>query len=291
VDDFRLDFFCVGAAKAGTTWLAACLDEHPQVCIPKSKDLAYFSAKQVRPNVPVNRGKGERWLRAQYSHCTPGQIRGDMSVGYLVDPLSPIFIKEHSPNAKIVISYRNPVEGLYSYYYQIAKEFTVPDTFEDFLEEQGYFIPMGFYYTHTMRYLQCFPPEKMHFILYEDICEDPSNVLADLFSFLSVDASVVPGSLERKVNVRKVPRSVLLRDSISNARDWLNSSPRRLRVKRVLSSLGFERMANWLYAVNLGISITPPMTKDTRARLLSIYAEENTLLGELLGRDLSHWNE
>lgn len=38
-------FLCIGATKAGTTWLHDQLDQHPGVCMPLVKELHYFSAR------------------------------------------------------------------------------------------------------------------------------------------------------------------------------------------------------------------------------------------------------
>lgn len=37
-------FLCIGATKAGTTWLNEQLEQHPGVCMPVVKELHYFSA-------------------------------------------------------------------------------------------------------------------------------------------------------------------------------------------------------------------------------------------------------
>ncbi len=291
MSDFNLDFIGVGAAKAGTSWLAVCLAEHPQVCVSVPKELNYFCTRQLRPKNPVNRGRGEHWLRARFSHWTEGQIRGEISPSYLIDPQSPDLIKQRFPDIKIIISFRNPTESLYSLYYQAAREFSVADTFEGFLQERSDVIQTGFYYTHTKRYLDYFPLEKIHFIFFDDILHHPEEVVADLYRFLGVETNYVPKTMDRRVNARKVPRSVLLRNFIGNARDLVNWSPQLLRIKRFLVVLGAEQVINCIYGANLRHSTFNSMEKTTRSRLMEIYAEEIMCLGRLLNRDLSHWNE
>lgn len=43
----RPDFLCVGAQKAGTTWLYANLRSHPAILMPPVKEVAYFSTLYI----------------------------------------------------------------------------------------------------------------------------------------------------------------------------------------------------------------------------------------------------
>src|SRR3712207_610972 len=41
-------FLCIGAQKAGTTWLYANLRAHPSIWLPSEKELHYFDEKRFR---------------------------------------------------------------------------------------------------------------------------------------------------------------------------------------------------------------------------------------------------
>lgn len=43
----RPDFLCIGAQKAGTTWLYANLRGHPEILMPPVKEVAYFSTRYI----------------------------------------------------------------------------------------------------------------------------------------------------------------------------------------------------------------------------------------------------
>ncbi|MEO3475448.1 sulfotransferase [Roseomonas sp. CAU 1739] len=43
----RPDFLCIGAQKAGTTWLHANLRTHPALLLPPVKEVAYFSTRYI----------------------------------------------------------------------------------------------------------------------------------------------------------------------------------------------------------------------------------------------------
>jgi hypothetical protein len=288
--DFQLDFIGIGASKSGTTWLAVCLGEHPQICISRQKDIQYFCSMNIRLNTTFVQTKGEDWLQAQFSHWTPGQLRGEISASYLPDLQSPKLIKARFPEARIIVSFRNPIDRLYSIYYHYNREYAMPTTFEDFLEEYPQLAPTGLYYTHLRRYLDHFSEEKIHFILFEEICCQPRQALVALFKFLGVDPSFTPLSWPKKFNEKKAPRLKLLKNMMGYARNRLNSQPWLFPFKEWLITLGIEKVVNSIYAANLQPARASPMNQETRLRLIELYAPENELLSKLLKKDLSHWN-
>ena len=291
MDDFRLDFAGIGAAKAGTTWLAACLSEHPEVCMSNPKELNYFCAAHIWETGQSEYRKGQKWLRKRFPGYRPGQLRGEFSVSYLVDPQSPTLIRRHHPAAKLIVSFRNPTDALYSLYFQKAKEYSVSDTFEAFLEHHPEYVRLGFYYSHMTRYLECFPAERIHTVLYDDIHAEPRQVLASLFEFLDVDSAFEPSSLSRRVNVSAVPRSLVVRDAVADIVEFFRTDPVASHFKETLNQLGVHHIANWILRKNLRAAKKAPMAEDVRERLLDAYRPHNQLLGNWLGRDLSHWNQ
>jgi hypothetical protein len=291
MEGFTLDFIGVGAAKSATTWLHECLQAHPQVCVPVLKELGYFCSRTMWPKLATNRNQGERWLRAMFSHCQTGQLRGEISTAYLVDPESPKLLSRRFPDVKIIVSYRNPVDSLYAFFYELSKRHNVAATFEDFVAEHSFVTNYGFYCTHTMRYLDVFPRERVHFILFDDIVTDPETVIVDLYAFLGIETAYLPPQVHHRVNVRKAPRYVLLRNIVGGAQELVNRSPRALKVRTLIRRLGIHRFFTRIQEWNLRAASFPPMRVETRERLVALYSEENVLLGQLIDRDLSHWNE
>jgi hypothetical protein len=290
MDPFSIDFVGVGAAKAGTTWLYRCLSDHPQVCMAEPKELNYFCTRLLWPIPASNWREGEEWLRARFSRWQPEQLRGEISPSYLVDPHAPRLIHERFPEARIIISYRNPTDALYSLYFQFSRQRPVPRTFEAFIDQCGFALPLGFYHQHTLRFLDRFPRQQLHLIVYDDITSHPGSVLSDLFRFLGVASDWCPKGLERRDNVRRGPRSLVVRNTVVRLQVLLDASPRALRLAELSRRLGLHELANWIHKMNLAVLPVTPMRPQTRGRQ-ALYAEQNLLLGELLGRDLSHWNE
>jgi Sulfotransferase family len=82
------DFIGIGAQKAGTTWLGHNLQLHPDVWMPRNRELHYFDDRINEPKNPISRlygkmtGKGHvhrRWRRQvrgrlrSHSNRLPGQ--------------------------------------------------------------------------------------------------------------------------------------------------------------------------------------------------------------------------
>jgi hypothetical protein len=290
VGDFSLDFVGIGAAKAGTTWLAACLSEHPQICMSDPKEVNFFCEKHTWPTTPTNYDKGEEWLRQRFSHYEPEQIRGEFSVCYLVDPVSPSLLHRHFPNTKIIVSFRNPTEGLYSFYYSVSKRYAVPNSFGKFLQEYPDFMDYGRYYEKLLRYMNYFPKEKIHIILYDDIQKQPRIVLKNLFSFLDVEDNFEPHTLSTRRNQRQGVHSIALRNAVGKTVDFFRTNPNVAGATKLARRLGADRVVDWIQQINLEDQEFPPMDGSIRQKLVAYYAPGNSKLADLIGRDLRSWN-
>src|SRR2546423_4071056 len=60
----RPDFLCIGAQKAGTSWLYHQLNSHPDFWMPPVKELRYFDSlsKVNRRNSPRCKDERDRWF-------------------------------------------------------------------------------------------------------------------------------------------------------------------------------------------------------------------------------------
>jgi hypothetical protein len=104
----RLPTFCIiGAMKAGTTSLAAWLDEHPDVHIAPQKETLFF-------NTPYNFWLGVDWYREQFAAAGDAHAVGD-ATPLMQNPLAVRHMADLLPDAKLVAILRNPVDRAYSH--------------------------------------------------------------------------------------------------------------------------------------------------------------------------------
>lgn len=198
------NFIGIGAPKCGTTWLAKCLAEHPDVFMASAKETMFFASSYIPEKI-----KDE--YEAHFSTVTNEKAVGEFSVDYFTDVHAPQRIKNHLSNPKLVVVLRNPIEQVYSFYWHLRRQnFAQWDanarwSFEEALEKIPELLLETSYYAKHLRYwFQYFPLEQFHIVLYDDICDSPRLVLKELFDFLEVDSGFTPQYiLNRDASTRK----------------------------------------------------------------------------------------
>ncbi len=312
-DNFILDFVGVGSAKAGTTWVARILEEHPKTCIGKGKELMYFVEKQL-PFMQKMTGEGDKkaakskdqiipgtlrkaaeiekdlnWLKAQFTHREPGQLLGEITPNYLNDPSTPRLISEHNPNAKILFNFRNPVDALYSMYYHFNRFLPVPGTFDDALEKMPEMKEYFHFGEHVEKYLAYFPKEQMHFIFMDDVKADNNKVYEELCEFLGVEP-VENSMVNARVNPSKAVQSKFLRNTVYGVSVLLGRGDKVRNLRDKLKKGIVGKAWNKVKKANLKTETYDKMNPETRKELIEYYQPFNKKLSSITGRDLSNWD-
>jgi hypothetical protein len=297
--EFKLDFSGIGVAKAGTTWIARCLGEHPSVCMARGKETNFFLRTHPSSVLPVRRYRygsshyeeGLEWYQDKFSHRRDGQLYGEFSNAYLADPESPGLLHAHNPELKLLCCFRNPVDTMYAAYHQLSRVQPLPDTFEEMLERYPQILEYGRYHHNLQPFLKLFSRERFHLMLFEDIKADPVAFYRGICRFLGIDSAFVPRIVNERVNPRTVLRSRSLRNLRCAIADFMSRTPVTRKVRAALVRLGAARLSLRLFNLNERPGTVPPMAPETRRRLVEYYREDTEAMGELLQRDLSHWSQ
>ena len=175
------DFIGVGVQKAGTSWLAACLNEHPQVRIP-IKETGFFTDWY---EVGVER-YGEKLGEGTMSW----QVVGEFSTKYFHVPGTAERIWMSFPFAKILVVLRNPVDRFESVWKHQRMRGRVVD-FEQAFEWSKYA-------DRLEEWLKWFPEMKV--VLYESLVGRPEYWIRELYRWLGVETEFRPGILRVRVN-------------------------------------------------------------------------------------------
>ena len=124
----QVRFFLLGAAKSGTTSLHSYIVQHPLILAPKTKETRCLTSAwdESYPDCA-------NWYNTKKLLSDPAFITGESSVDYMITPTPVISrIKDNFPNARFVLTLREPIERLYSQYQQISSR---PQTFKLSLTE------------------------------------------------------------------------------------------------------------------------------------------------------------
>ena len=224
------NFLIIGAAKSGTTSLYRYLGQHPDVFLSPVKEPAFFvyEGRQGHFTGPQDQEGFDRRVvpnrndyEALFADAGDRTAIGEASVEYLYDSWAAVRIREQIPDAKLIVLLRDPAERAYSSFRHMRRDGREPE--EDFgralaKEEERiragwsfiwHYSAVGFYSQQLQRYLDQFPAEQISVFLYEDLLDDPAEVLSETFRFLGIDDTVRPDVSVRH-NVSGRPRSPFL---------------------------------------------------------------------------------
>jgi hypothetical protein len=297
--EFKLDFAGIGVAKAGTTWIARCLAEHPSVCMALGKETNFFLRNHISSILAVSpyyyatahHQQGMEWYRSKFSHHQPGQLHGEFSNAYIADPECAGLLRDHNPEMKLLCCFRNPVDTAYAGFYQLSRVQPLPDSFEETLGKYPQLLRYGCYYQNLQPFLKRFSRERMHLMVFEDIQKDPVAFYGGICEFLEIDSKSLPDTVRQRVNPRTVLRSPAVRNFRYALRHFMASTETTRKLRAGLVRLGAASLARSVFRLNEKPGTVPPMALETRRRLVEFYREGNEALAGLLNRDLSHWNE
>jgi hypothetical protein len=293
------NFLVIGAGRSGTTSLDRYLRQHPDVFLPRSKAPSYFfchdlgriddtSLRLVTRNYFVPR---LRDYEALFEGAKPGQAIGEVSPVYLASVRPAESIRRLIPAARLIAVLRNPVDRVWARFVARTRDGLERRTLEEILATElaqplirddafGTYLAAGFCSRFLASYVDRFPPEQLRLVLFEELRNDPARVMAEIFEFLGVDATVevdhgVRHNASRGVISNPVARAI-----------WTRTAIPRAVVRRHLPLAVRERVFAAFTRNVEPLTLEP----ELRDRLRDLYRDEIESLGALLGRDLSQWD-
>jgi len=289
------NFFIIGAARSGTTMLAEVLRQHPDVFVTQPKEpsfLAYAGNPPKFTDPVADRGVNSQAITrydeylALYGKAT-AIARGDASVSTLYwHERSIPNIVSYFPDARLVVSLRDPVERAYSNFrYNQVRGAEHVRRFEEALdlEEQRvaagwgmiyHLTAMGMYSRQLRPFLEQFGAERILVLFYEDLARAPETEVRRVFAFLGVTPRPEL-DYDLSVNASGRPKGGLNRVALRSASSLPAST--KTMIKRIVPREARERLR--------GRAIERvPMPEAARIRLEAVYREEKSELRSLLDR-------
>jgi hypothetical protein len=241
---------------------------------------------------------------ALFSDATDQHLAvGESSTCYLRSDTALHHIREFSPDARIVVMVRNPVDLVHSFHSQQLLTLNEDET--DFetawrlqaVRRRGQRIPRRCRVPRSLQYaevvrlgeqverlLEIFERRRMKLIVFDDFVTTTRQVYEDVLEFLDV-----PSDDRRdfpRVNPSQVARSRLLARLGRRPPQILLRPYLRLKKRRGWGDLG---LTVWLNHVNARAVERPPLSTSFHLELIEEFRGDVDRLAQLLEKDLSHW--
>ena len=280
--------FLLGAPKSGTTWLAAALEQHPEICVSEPKE----------PNeVATHKGTFGRddslpdWER--YASCfIGGGFKLDCSVHALACPVAPHRVLENWPGARFIVCLREPVSRTLSHWNMIL------DTEEDkqngtdwtqFSEawSDDRLRSDTLYGASLSKWYELFPSDRFLLIDSTRMRSEPGGVLAEVESHLGVN------SFEFKLDVVRTANTASDRRPLTVFGKFFKS------VASMIPSIIKRPFVSSLQGRGINVYKMPVLSSERKERVGPIDSEmvqmkndiqtDLAVLEELTGFDSSAW--
>jgi hypothetical protein len=267
------NFFIVGAVRAGTTSLYEYLRKTEGVYLSPVKEPRYFCSLDEPPHYAPPAVRSETAYLQLFSAVKNESAVGEASPQYLCDRVAPKAIYAASPQARIVMILRDPVERAFSHYLLHRRMGVQPLPPERALKNDIY-LNNGLYSQALERYLTFFGARGVKVLIFDDFVRDTSRAVREVLDYLGVAAAAE--STAKVYNAYGEPRGRL-------RRAIYRSVSLKIAARKIFSDrLRRSARENFL----LGKSEKPAMPGDSRAFLESFYRDDVIRLEHMIGRPL-----
>jgi hypothetical protein len=180
-------FLGLGGLQSGTSWLWANLRTHPQLFLPDTKELHYFSwhfHRSLKYYAGLLAPRGQR-------------MAGEITTEYLELDVPRIqFIRSIMPDVRLLVMIRNPIDRAWAHakqslMFRTGKPYAAVSR-DDFIRHLRSPVSRraGDYLTGLDNWLSVFPQELMFVGFYDDIQQRPQELLHDVCRHLGLSTDV-----------------------------------------------------------------------------------------------------
>lgn len=200
------DFLGIGAQKSGTTTLYQILGTHPDVFVPKRKELQYFTMHYQR---------SMEWYASCFQGALPHHRVGEITPYYLYHTPTAERIAERLPHVRLIVMLRDPVSRCISHYFHSVRlgveTLSIEDAFSaeplrlagsrgstaksvegSFSHLHHSYLDRSRYEVQLKRWMAIFPKSQILLIRSEDMFDAPVNTWNQIQSFLELPRIGLP---------------------------------------------------------------------------------------------------
>ena len=129
----RVSFVVAGAQKGGTWALHTYLREHPELCLPREKELHFFDADRFFAAEPVDYAP----YHALFDPRPPQRLLGEVTPAYMYWPAAGERMARYNPAMRIIMVLRNPITRAFSHWNMARQKRREPLSFRDALRAEA----------------------------------------------------------------------------------------------------------------------------------------------------------
>ena len=286
------NFFFVGAPKCGTTSIAYCLSQHPNVFISNPKEPHFFE-KEIPRGIKSLKAYESLFLKVEKHH----KIVGEASTGYLYSKTAIPEILSYSSNAKFLVAVRNPYEMAISLQghalrgkYENQNDFNIAWKLQK-ARRMGSDIPKTCISSLLLIYedrcalgdqierlYNIVSPEKVCLVFFDDLKDNPINLYNKIYEFLEVphNGNVNFPLLNQKMRIRW--------PFLASTTLFLGMAKRSIGI---IQSFGIaNRIIKIISTHEVG---NPVINDDVWKNMDDKFIPQIKKIEDFSGRDLSHW--
>lgn len=280
------NLFIAGAPRCGTTSLHAWLGGVPGIFMARIKEPNYFSRQVISDDHPlVNPIRDDAKYLQLFSDAGDARYLGEASPNYLEDPGAPELIKRRSPDARVIVSLRDPVERYHSTYLMFRNNrpsmgSVMEEIRSGLAGEDDASLPIisprvGRYAAQVERYRAVFGDRGFKVLIFEELMSDVPGAMRQILAFLGIehDVASLHTPAQRQFSEARWPivRSLFGNRMISRAAETLIPYDLRKRIRNAILTKEAPK---------------PELDREAREFLVDYYRDDVTRLEGLLGRRL-----
>jgi len=268
-------FFVIGPPRTGTSWLHEILRQRSWLSNP-TKETRFFDKHFHR---------GLAWYASHYREATAGRRIGEIAPTYFASDEARERIARLVPHAKVVCTFRNPVDRVLSLYRLKRAYGLIPWSFEEALVRDPELMESSRYAFHLKEWQDALGKTQVLATVYEDLRSDPQSYLDTVTDFVDVPRiRLGPSQINRVLTSEGMtePRSYYLTRAAQQLAEW----SRALRLDAVIAEAKKRGVLKLFVG---GGPAFPELPFAERVKLYEMLQPEVEQLEVALNRDLSEW--
>jgi hypothetical protein len=280
--DKKVNFIGIGAQKSATSWIAKCLAAHPEIFVADCKETHFFSDDNKY-------AQGISYYHEYFTNAKSAHVIGEYSTSYLTSHEAAERIKLYSPNMKLIVCLRNPVDRAFSHYLHLKfkSKNNTDYNLNEMIKTQPQIIDNGMYGKWLSYYFTLFPVSNILVLFYEDIRVDPQVFIKRIYTFIGVDSNFTPNFLNTPYNTSDARSSIYFK-KINKIYFFLKQNAIGRNLIKSLRHIGLNALVVDSVLGRLKTN-KQQLLSDDRQSVYRLYQDDMNELSHLLGVDLSNW--